>query len=60
VIITRGRSHFAIIDNRPVWALSWGLWRFAPDEDHRRWFWWARLGPLKFEAVRCCHERVGS
>ena len=57
MILTLGRTEFHIIDNRPVWALSWGLWRFARDQDDRLWFWRARVGPLKLEAVRCCHGR---
>jgi len=52
-----GRTEFHIIDNRPVWTLSWGLWRFERDQDGRLWFWRARLGPLKFEAVRRRRDR---
>lgn len=59
MIATRGRNEFRIIDNRPVWALSWGLWRFPRGTDDRRWFWRARVGPWKLEAVRCCQRRIG-
>ena len=58
MVFTAGRTEFRVIDNRPTWALTWGLWRFVPEQDERLWFWWARLGPLKVEAVRCCQERV--
>lgn len=58
MILTLGRTELRIIDNRPVWAMTWGLRRFERYQDDRRWFWRARVGPLKFEAVRCCHERV--
>ena len=57
MVITVGRTELRIIDNRPVWALAWGWWRFERDQDVRLWFWRARIGPLKLEAVRCCHRR---
>lgn len=40
-----------IIWNHPVWALTYGRWRYTPEDDERRWFARLRLGPWKIEAV---------
>ena len=38
-----------LVWNYPVWAWSYQRWRYAREEDNRRWFCRIRLGWLKVE-----------
>ena len=41
-----------LIWNFPVFAFSFGFWRYAPEDDPRAWFCRIRLGWFKIEATR--------
>lgn len=52
MVLTRGRWELALVWNWPVWAWTYGRWRFPVGADDRAWFARVRLGWLKVEATR--------
>lgn len=48
VVLRLGSWEVRLIDNRPVWALTFMRWRWS---SRGRRCWRARLGPVKAEGV---------
>lgn len=52
---TLGPYRIDLIWNHPVWALTYGRWKYTPDMDERQWFMRSRIGPFMVQVTKCCH-----